>query len=217
MNTQISVALIDDHRLFRASLVMLLKSIGIRVALEASDGFDLIAKLDKAKIEEIPSLFIVDINMPGMDGFSTVGWIRSHLPNSKVIVLTMDSSESSVLKMVKMNVQSFLPKDLAPEELEKAVKEVADGRYYFPNDILSLIVASHNRKSEEETVSELSEKEIEFITLACTDMTYSEIADRMRVSVRTVDNYRAELFEKFKVKSRVQLALKAVRTNLVKI
>jgi DNA-binding NarL/FixJ family response regulator len=208
----IQIALVDDHRLFRSGIVSLINSFdGYNILFEASNGQELIRKLSpKFK----PHIVLLDINMPMMDGLATAEWLRQNYPNIHIIVLSMFEDAEKVLAMVKLGVKGYLVKDAEPHEFKQALQRVAEGDLYYPDFVTRHLVQSFNQQT---SPIKLNDREIEFLKLAGTELTYKEIASQMCISARTVDGYRDQLFEKLQVKSRVGLVLYAIKNNLLKL
>ena len=206
------IALVDDHRLFRSGLVSLINSfIGYEVIFEAANGDELSRKMSpKFK----PDIILLDINMPVMDGIETAQWLHNNYPDISIIILSMFEDADKVLTMVKLGVKGYLLKDAEPHEFEQALKKVVQGELYYPEFVTRHMINSINRNSEQ---VKLNNRELEFLKLAGTELTYKEIADQMCISARTVDGYRDQLFEKLQIKSRVGLVLYAIKNNLVQL
>jgi DNA-binding NarL/FixJ family response regulator len=208
----IRIVLVDDHRLFRSGMVSLINSFtGYQIMFEAGNGEELSRKIS-AKFK--PHIVLLDINMPVMDGLSTAEWLRKTYPDVSVVVLSMFEDAEKVLAMVKIGVKGYLLKDAEPHEFEQALKKVSQGELYYPEFVTRHLVKSFNRPEAE---IKLNARELEFLKLAGTELTYKEIADKMCISARTVDGYRDQLFEKLQIKSRVGLVLYAIKNNLVQL
>ena len=206
----IQIALVDDHRLFRSGIASLIDNFnGYHVLFEAANGEELINRIS-AKFK--PNIILLDINMPVMNGTLTAKWLGSNYPEIHVIVLSMFDDAEKVLAMLKLGVKGYLLKDAEPFEFEQALQKVSRGEVYFPEFVTRLLAGSVNQPL---AGNKLHVREIEFLKLASTELTYKEIADQMSVSVRTVDGYRDALFDKLNIKSRVGLVLFAIKNGLI--
>ena len=212
----INVLLVDDHLLIRDGLTYMVNSFeGYSVCGFAGSGIELINHL-KHKPE--PDLILMDIQMPLMDGVETTRWVKSNHPNIKVIALTMYEDQRHVLSMLRAGADGFMAKDSSPDELNRALNVAMQGHFYY-NDLVSAVMHKCvvNEQEAEFIQNRLSERHIEFLKLASTELTYKEVAAKMNVSARTIDGYRDELFEKLKVRSRVGLVLYAIGNGLVHV
>lgn len=216
-----SLVLVDDHTLFRKGLISLIEmaSSDFTILYEADDGLDLQKKLHK---DNQPDIVILDINMPGMDGFATVKWLKENFPLINILVVSMIEKEESIVRMLKMGVKGYLSKDVEPKELGEALHAILNKGFYYTDFITGKLVHSlQNEKSTDPQESlrlhSMTDREKDFLQLACSELTYNEIAGKMFLSPKTIDGYRNALFEKLHVKSRVGLALYAVKNGLVKL
>jgi two-component system, NarL family, invasion response regulator UvrY len=215
----ISLALVDDHTLFRKGMVSLIETISseIKILFEADNGLQLQKKIDPANL---PDIILMDVNMPGMDGFKSVEWLNKEYPKVKVLVISMIENEESIIRMLKLGVKGYLSKDVEPGELKNALTAIMSKGFYYTDFITGKLVHTLQAdfdKQQIETILKMSEREKKFIELACSELTYNQIATEMFLSPKTIDGYRNALFEKLKVKSRVGLALYAVKHGLVKL
>jgi two-component system, NarL family, invasion response regulator UvrY len=211
---QIQVAIADDHTLLRKALAKLIGSFEeYNVIFEAGNGRDI-----KKKINEhfVPDLILLDVNMPEMDGFETAAWLTKNYPKIKVLALSMFSDERTIIRMLRQGARGYVLKNIDPEELKKALDSVVKKNFYLSEEISGKIISGLHKDADriEETVS-LTQREKDFLRHICSEITYKDIAAKMFVSPRTVDEYRNSLFEKLKVKSRVGLVLYAIRNGLV--
>jgi len=206
----IKIALVDDHRLFRSGMASLINNLtGYTILFEAANGKELTQKITP---RNKPDIILLDINMPVMDGVHTAQWVHNVYPEIAIIVLSMHEDPHKVLTMLKLGVKGYLLKDAEPSEFEQALFKVAKGEVYYPEFVTRLLL---NSFSNTEVEIKLNTRELEFLKLASTELTYKEIADQMNISVRTVDGYRDALFEKLHVKSRVGLVLYAIKNKLI--
>lgn len=213
---QTKVGLVDDHTLFRKGLAELVGSFpGFTVAFELGNGRELQEYLN---INNLPDVILLDINMPVLDGFETASWLKNTFPDVKVVGLSMNDTEDAIIQFLKSGANGYLLKDADPDELEFALKSVMTKGFYHTGIVANVLVAQLNKKhSDTVPLLELNERETEFIKLACTELTYKEIADKMLITPRTVDGYREALFEKLNVKSRVGLAMYAIKAKIVQV
>lgn len=209
------IGLVDDHQLFLKSLSLMIESFGsYEVILEALNGKDLQDKIKGKK--ELPEMILLDVNMPLMNGKETATWLTEHHPQIKIVALSMNADDKAIISMIKAGCCGYLLKDTHPTELEKALDEI-NKRGYYNGDVGNINFRRLLAKSDEKDGLALSEKEQQFLTFACSELTYKQIAAKMFLSERTIDGYREALFKKFNVQSRVGLALEALRKELVSL
>lgn len=208
---KIKVGLVDDHQLFLKSLSLMLETLqDFEVIVEALNGMDLQHKL--AVMEVLPDIILLDVNMPVMDGHATATWLQENYPSIKLIALSMNEKDGAIIQMFKAGCCAYLLKDVHPAVLEKALQEVNTKGYYNSDQ-----VNPRRLLAPKEQKTMLTAKEQQFLTLACSDRTYKQIAAEMFVSERTVDGYREALFQKLGVQSRVGMCLEALRQELVQL
>ena len=206
----IRIGLVDDHRLFRSGIAALIGKLnGYSVHFEAGNGKEMVAKISSGLI---PDIILLDISMPVMDGSSAAKWLISNHPKIKIIVLSMFDDADNVLSMIKMGARGYLLKDSDPAEFEQALQKVAKDELYYPEFVTKLLIKNFNHEISQ---VKLNDRELEFLKLAGSELTYKEIAEKMCVSTRTVDGYRDQLFEKLQIKSRVGLVLYALKKKII--
>jgi two-component system, NarL family, invasion response regulator UvrY len=215
-NSKIKIAMADDHVLLRNALASLIDSFeNCQVVLQAGTGKELIESIKKGVS---PQVVILDLNMPEMDGFETAGWLQKERPEIIVLMLTMYDSELSLIRLLQAGVKGFLKKDIHPSELKFAIQSVVQNGYYYSNHTTGKLVNLFRQHSDGNSLiqrSVLNDQEVQFLKLACSDLTYKEIAQQMGLNPRAVDTLRDQLFFKLDVKSRVGLALVAIRQGVV--
>jgi DNA-binding NarL/FixJ family response regulator len=145
-----------------------------------------------------------------MDGAATALWLKENYPEIRMVVLSMLEDPEKVLTMLKFGAKGYLLKDSEPYEFEQALQKVSVGEVYYPEFVTRLLINSFNQTSGQVT---LQTRELEFLKLAASELTYKEIATQMCISIRTVDGYRDQLFEKLGVKSRIGLVLYAIKNK----
>ncbi|HVZ96611.1 MAG TPA: response regulator transcription factor [Chitinophagaceae bacterium] len=213
------IAVVDDHTMFRKGLLALINLFpNYKVLFDAANGKDFIEKLDT---QQLPDIVLLDITMPEMDGYATAEWIKNNFAGIKILALSTMDSETAIIKMIKAGAKGYVLKDAEPSELQTAFDEVLS-RGYFYNDFVSRKVLNAvgqltEAKNSTATFANLTPREIEFLKYACTELTYKEIADKMFLSVRTVEGYRDTLCEKLDLKTRVGLAMYAVKNGIASL
>ena len=213
---KIQIAIVDDHNLFRKGLIRLI-NMGdslqrYNILFEADNGNQM---KEKMKLSPFPDIILMDIDMPELDGFESVEWLQRTHGDVKVLVMTMLEKESAILRMLRMGVKGYIHKDIEVADLHAALESIAANGIYYSEAATE--VMQQNLNGLNNTAVQLSEKEREFIKFAITDMTYQQIADQMNLSVKTIDGYRETLFRKLHVKTRVTLAMHAVKHGLVEL
>lgn len=206
----IKVAIADDHKIFCDFLKPLINDLGgFTVIWTVDDGEKAIAKLKDDAI--LPDILLLDINMPHKNGIEVAEWLFNNNKPVHILALTMENDEANIIKMLQYGVRGYLLKTISAEELFAALQSVVKyGFYYTP-----LITKQIGRQLSQ--IPELKDREKELLHLMCTDLSYTEIAQKMYLSKSTVDTYRARLFEKFAVKNRIGLILKANSLGIVKL
>jgi DNA-binding NarL/FixJ family response regulator len=210
------IALVDDHVLLRSGLAGMLKESGYQVLFEADNGKEF---TEKIKREPLPDIVLLDINMPVMDGYATAAWIKTNYPDIKVLALSMYDDEEAIIKMLKNGARGYILKDAHPSELKAAIESLATKGFYYSEMVTGRLVRNimDDTSTEKAAADGLSDREIEFLKLAATELTYKEIAEKMHLSPRTIDGYRDALFEKLNIKSRVGLVLYAIKNGIVSL
>jgi DNA-binding NarL/FixJ family response regulator len=213
---KIKIAIVDDHVLLRNALASLVSSFeNTKVVYEAKNGLDLI---DKIKINPLPDVVLLDLSMPEMDGYDTALWLKKHYPDVQILMLTMYDSELTLIRLLQAGVKGFLKKDIDPSELKFAINSVVNSGYYYSTQTAGRLANLFRNSSVANPKVQnalMTDQEINFLKMACTDKTYKEIAQHMGLTPRSVDALRDHLFVKLDVKSRVGLAMVAIKNGVV--
>ncbi|MBS1610104.1 MAG: response regulator transcription factor [Bacteroidetes bacterium] len=213
------IAVVDDHTMFRKGICALINLFPTyKVLFDAVNGQDFIKQLQP---RHVPDIVLLDIAMPEMDGYATANWIHVNYPDIKILALSTMDAETAIIKMIKSGAKGYVLKDAEPAELKQAFDEVLSRGYYYNELVSRKIIQSVNLLADDKngisTFAKLSDRELAFLKLACTEKTYFEIAKEMFVSERTVDGYRDALFKKLNISTRVGLAMYAVKNGIVKM
>ncbi|SFE55704.1 response regulator transcription factor [Thermoflexibacter ruber] len=215
---KIKVLLIDDHHLVRKGIRLLLEDVeDIEVIGEASNGKE---GLEKIKMLQ-PDLALVDISMPEMNGIEMVGEAKKQFPQVKSLILSMHNSEEYILQSLDAGAYGYMLKDSTQEEMLRAIREVNRGERFFSNAVANLIVNAYmnlnkqvqHQNDKKKTI--LSDREKEIIALLIEGLNSKEIAEKLDLSVRTVDNHRANIIKRLQVRNTAELVKIAMEEKLV--
>ena len=150
--------------------------------------------------------------MPILNGIETTEYLKKNFPRIKVLALSIEEDEAVILKMLRAGARGYLLKDVKKIELYNALLEVLEKGFYHTNTVTKILVDSLTEDKEKET--QLKDREIEFIRLACTEKTYKEIADIMHLSPKTIEGYRNNIFEKLHLRNRTGLVIYAIKNKI---
>jgi DNA-binding NarL/FixJ family response regulator len=208
--SKIKIAIVDDHKILREGLKRILVDMGnLDVVIEASNGDEFIKQLEYIQ----PDLAIVDINMPVMNGSETVKIAKQKFPNIKIIILSMHSSEDYYNTFNELGVDGYLLKESDYEELSRAIKAVMAGGKFYSQELLMGLLTHRNPKLN----INLTKREKEILKLLCSGLSTQEIADKLFLSMRTVEKYRSDMLIKTGVANSISLVLYAIKNGLVEV
>ena len=209
----IRVALADDHKLVRKSIISMLSDYDdIEVVADASNGDELFRLLEK--LNPPPDVCLLDVNMPVMNGYETIVKLKQHLPEMKILMLTQYDNEFVIIRMLRAGANAFMLKDSDPSELVLAIRTIMN-KPFFNSTLVNGHLISIVQKGDKNSTLTLSDIERTFLKYCASDLAYKEIGKAMNLSVRTIEGYREKLFLKLDVKSRTGLALYAIKLGLV--
>jgi two-component system invasion response regulator UvrY len=215
--TKIRIGVVDDHRLFREGIVSMISEWGphYEVVFEADNGVDLMAKLEE---HENPHIIIMDSEMPLMNGAEATIKVKIEYPKILVLALTMLDGRTDFIRLVKSGIDGFLNKNTSPEEVRDALdKLIKSGHYFNEGQQDQMLLILRGKDLGYKDVESLTEKELKFIRLAVSELPYKIIATAMEVSEKTIDGYRAKVFEKLDVNTRVGMVIRAIKEGIVKL
>ena len=216
MTEKISIVIVDDHTLFRSGVSTLISEFEeIDVVFVASNGRELQHQLSP---DNLPDIILMDITMPVMDGYETTKWVTTQYPQIRVLALSMFDDEKSIINMLKAGACGYLLKESSPSDLFEAIKITKEKGLFINENVSGRMLVSLRQNSQASSANvQPTQKEMEFLQYCSTELTYKEIADKMNVSPRTVDNYRESLFSKLNIKSRTGLVVYAIKNSLISI
>lgn len=211
---KIRVVLADDHVMLRSGLKLLLNSqMGIKVVGEASDGAEAVSKTAELK----PDVLLLDITMPNMGGIDALRTIKEKTPSIFIIILTMHENEAYLLEALRAGASGYVLKKAADNELIHAIRTVYGGGVFIPSSLTKSVVNEmvSGGVSREESVDnsqeQLSPRELEVLTMIAQGYTNQQLADRLYLSVKTVETYKARVMEKLNLGSRFELVRYALQ------
>ncbi len=216
----IRVLLADDHSIFRKGVRSILEEDrSITVIGEASNGLDALEKVR----DLAPDVLLVDIAMPKMNGIEVAKIVSKQFAGTKALILSMHNDQHYILKAVESGAYGYLLKDTTKEEMILAVKSVANGDKYFNGFVSNTIVDGYLNKTSkvrtrttgDDSKSKLSKKEKVIVTYIIEGLSSKQIAERENLSVRTVDNHRANMMRKLGVKNAAELVKLSLEEKLL--
>jgi len=211
--------LVDDHSIVRDGIRLLLEQAeGLEIIDEANDGEEALEKLKSHQ----PDLVLMDISLPGMSGIQTTQVISRLYKNVRVLMLSMHNNEDYILRSVEAGAYGYILKDSSSDEMIKAIRMIAVGEKYYSSPVASIILSGYmqqlkkgSKQSREVQPSRLSNKEKEILQFLVDGMSSREIAERLQLSVRTVDNHRANMMRRLQVRNAAELVRIAVEEKLI--
>lgn len=209
-----SVVILEDHMLLSQAIASLINDFEeFEVSYLCTNGKEFLTKIQNPKM--IPEIVLMDVNMPILNGVETTAILNEDYPDIKVLALSVDESEETIIRMLRAGARGYLLKDVEKDILNKALNEVLTHGYYHTSQVSSILVNALSSKKK--TKTNLKEREIEFLQHACSELTYKEIAEKMFLSPKTVDGYRDALFQKLEIRNRVGLVLYAIKNKIVEV
>lgn len=209
------ILLADDHALIRHGIKNIIKADAeLQVVGEASSGEAIMASLESLDVD----LIILDISMPGIGGMETIGKVKEKYPWVKILMLTMYKNKQYFYNAIAAGADGYLMKDDSDGELLVAIKRVLSGKNYisphmvedFADDVITMY-----RNEKKSPFQELTKREKEILQFIVKGLTSKQIAERLHLSQRTVDNHRANLLRKFNRKNSVEMVNYAVRNGFI--
>ena len=209
----INIIIVDDHLLFSQALNGLVSNFKeFNVLAVLNNGKELVDYISKGNT--LPEIVLMDIQMPIMNGIEATNWLKENKPNIKVLALSMECDETTILAMLRAGAKGYLLKDIHPDILYHALNQVNLNGFYYTENITNTLLNSVNKPERKQHI-ELKDRELEFLKLTVSEKTYKEIAEIMCLSPKTLENYRESLFEKLEVKSRIGLVIYAIKEKIV--
>jgi DNA-binding NarL/FixJ family response regulator len=212
----VRILLADDHTVMRAGLRALLeRQPGLSVVAEAADGREAVKLAESEK----PDIVVMDIAMSGLNGIEATRQIVAQNPRVHVIILSMHSDESYVLRALKAGARGYLLKDSAESDLLQGIRAVREGKSYFSPAVSRLLLEDYIRqlqhRGEEDSYDLLTPREREILQLIAEGRSNKDIANLLNLSVYTVETHRTRILQKLNLHTVPELILYAVRKGII--
>jgi two-component system, NarL family, response regulator NreC len=211
----ISIVLADDHPVVRRGLRALLEAEpDFSIVGEASDGLETVRLVERVR----PNVLVLDLMMPGLNGLEALRIIRERATETRVLVLSMYNNKAFVAEALKTGANGYALKGCTEENLLHAVREVAEGRRFLSPPVSDIAIDAYIEQAKAgpfDPHETLTPREREVLQLAAEGNTSSEIAERLHISPRTVENHRAKVMRKLELDNHSDLVLYAVRRGLI--
>ena len=199
------VAVVDDHGVVLAGLKFVLsRAEGMEVVATAESAEDILGFYEKAK----PDVLLLDIRMPSVSGLDALETLRKSHPDAKVAMLTTSELEEDIFRALKLGANGYIPKDSRPSEIAKAVKAIADGGNYIPDNIQRIFDMRQEVKS-------LSARELSILQLAAKGFSNPEVGEMLGISVNSVKTHFRHIFEKMDVSDRMEAVTLAISRGII--
>jgi len=216
MANTIQVVIVDDHKLVTDCIGLFLKGArDIKVVGVAHSGKDALDMLTTTS----PEVILLDITMPEMSGIELTDAIKKKYPDIKILILSMHSDYNNISDAIDAGADGYVPKDVSSEELVEAIETVSKGKNYFHSTISDEIVKNYANKRQKSTnvLPQLTKRELEVLQLFAEGFNNSEIADKLFLSVRTIESHKNHILQKTNMKNSVELIKFAIRNKIIEI
>ena len=211
----IKVLVADDHPVVRKGLQSCLARHGrLKVVGEAADGDEALRKTRELS----PDVVLMDISMPGMNGLAVTEVLRRELPQVKVLVLSVHSNKSSIFRVIQAGAHGYVSKEAPPEELLRAIESVYGGEPHFSEDIARAALSEFvNSGGKKEPFAQLTTREREVLVQIAEGRSNKEIADHLKIGVRTIETHRERIMRRLNIHSVAGLTKYAIANNLISL
>ena len=218
MNKQIRLLLIEDHEMVRAGFRMLLNAQpDMQIVGEASSGEEGLA----LAIQEQPDVILLDVSMPGMGGVETARGVKLHCPETAILAVTIHTEQAYLLEMLEAGVDGYLPKRAAADELVNAIRTVHAGSNYVYPGLIDALVDGYRARNDETPESHkkpiLTDRQLQVLYYIADGLTSQRTAEKLGLSVRTVERHVENMMRRLDVHSRAELVRVAIRGGMLEV
>ncbi|HUP61311.1 MAG TPA: response regulator transcription factor [Thermoanaerobaculia bacterium] len=213
MQEKICVFIADDHAIVREGLKRIVHSDeGIEVCGEAATGSETIASMREREVD----VLVLDVSFPDRSGFDVLSHVKAARPRCHVLMLSMEREEEFAIRALRAGADGYIEKRSAPEQLIQAIRRVAEGRKYLTADLVETLALDRDHAPAERPHDLLSPREFDIFLAIAGGKPVREIAANLGLSVKTVNNHRARVLAKLRVKSTAELVRYAIRHALIR-
>src|SRR6266498_4033846 len=205
--SKIRILLADDHRIVRSGIRQLLEGEGeLQVVAEAGDGEEAQALIEKHK----PDVAVLDIQMPKASGIEVTRWLRAHMPEVGVLILTAYDDDPYVMAVLQAGANGYVLKTATTEDLIQAVRDVHEGKSALDPSITKKLMSNLFKRTDNKPIEPLTDRELDVLRLAAKGFTNKAIGIQLNISDRTVQGHLAHIFAKMQANSRTEAVMRAV-------
>ena len=204
----------DDHALVRAGIRALVEKIdNVSVIAETGEGGEALRLIKELK----PDVVLLDVTMPGLSGLEVLAESRKHLPNVRVIILTVHDEAEYAMQALRAGAAGFLPKSAAANELQVAIETVSRGEIYVSDEVSRRTLLEYSRGRIEHRLARLTPRQREILTLIAEGLNTKDIGRRLNISAKTVESHRAQLMERLNIHDVASLVRFAIKVGLIRV
>ena len=204
----------DDHALVRAGIRALVEKIdAVSVIAEAGEGREALHLIKELK----PDVVLLDVTMPGLSGLEVLAESRKHLPDVRVIILTVHDEAEYAMQALRAGAAGYLPKSAAANELQLAIETVSRGETYVSGEVSRKTLLEYSRGRIEHRLARLTPRQREILTLIAEGLNTKDIGRRLNISGKTVESHRAQLMERLNIHDVASLVRFAIKVGLIRV
>ena len=210
--SDMNIALLDDHQFVRIGVATTLRNTKHTITISVATADELFNALHQGTPCDI---LLLDILLPGMNGIEVAKRMRSEYPKIKIIVLSVDSREYTLIQLLQIGIDGFVSKRGTQDEVVRAIDYVGNGVPFYGRDIAILIRDISDAKLNKQNTAALTKRELEIIQACCDGLLGKEIAEKLNISLRAVNSHKTNIFNKLGISSSVELVRFAIEHGII--
>ena len=207
-----NIGILDDHELIRVGVTGVLHDTSHIVTISAACAEDLFEALEEG---EPCDLLLLDVLMPGTNGFEVAKRMRTEYPEIKIIILSVDTKEYVIMRLMQIGIDGFISKNGPLEEVKLAIDSVAEGVPFYGRDLAVLVRDIVDAQLNKKSSASLTKRELEIIEACCAGLLGKEIADKFHISLRAVNSHKTNIFNKLGLSSSVEMVRFAIEHGII--